>query len=517
MNLFGWLQGSRNRRPAVVRPQVESLELRQNPVIIANPDVYDTVAGSVLAVPAKNGVLANDFTTSFPGNVLTAVLATGLQPVAKGLPNGTFQNIFGATLDLNPDGSFILTTPSDFPPDITQLTFSYVAVDNAAALPPDKFSAATTVIINVKPADDRLYAVGSGQGSPSVVRVFNARTGLEKFTLEPFPNFTGGVNVAVGDVNGDGRDDIIVGAGVGGGPVVRIYDHNGNDQGAFFAYGTNFRGGVQVAVGDIDGNGDMEIITGAGIGGGPHVRIWNNDLSFITPGTAFGKFGLAGEFFAYESTFRGGVNVAAADIKGIGRDYIVTGSGVGGGPLVRVFDGIGGGLQHQFFAYEPYLRSGVNVAAADFGSGFADILTAPGEGTPIINHFDGRTGALLRSFTAFAVDAPTAGVFQNGPAVNPITGFSGLSGGLIPPAGIPGSLTNSNTSFGTGQAMAGFLGGASIAVAKRGGSQPAILVGSGSGYQARVRIFNAATLAEIENFAPFPNNFLGGVSVGGSA
>ncbi|MEO0069618.1 MAG: CARDB domain-containing protein, partial [candidate division WOR-3 bacterium] len=45
----------------------------------------------------------------------------------------------------------------------------------------------------------------------------------------------------------------------------------------FFAYDENFKGGVRVAAGDIDKDGWEEIICGAGQGGGPHVRVFERD------------------------------------------------------------------------------------------------------------------------------------------------------------------------------------------------------------------------------------------------
>ena len=92
------------------------------------------------------------------------------------------------------------------------------------------------------------------------------------------PAFPGGVSVAAGDVDGDGRADIITGAGAGGGPHVRIWSGaDFHEIGGFFAYHPAFPGGVTVAAGDVDGDGRADIITGAGPGGGPHVRVWNGD------------------------------------------------------------------------------------------------------------------------------------------------------------------------------------------------------------------------------------------------
>ncbi|MFA5135603.1 MAG: S8 family peptidase, partial [Patescibacteria group bacterium] len=68
-------------------------------------------------------------------------------------------------------------------------------------------------------------------------------------------------------------NSIIAGAGYTGGPHVRIFDAGGNRSVQFFAYAESFRGGVNVAAGDVDGDGIEEIIAGAGTGGGPHIRI----------------------------------------------------------------------------------------------------------------------------------------------------------------------------------------------------------------------------------------------------
>ena len=74
-------------------------------------------------------------------------------------------------------------------------------------------------------------------------------------------------------------------------------------QGQFFAYAENFYGGVSIASGDVDGDGLAEIITGAGAGGGPHVRVFE----------AGGK--MIGSFYGYDTSFTGGVNVGTAIIK----------------------------------------------------------------------------------------------------------------------------------------------------------------------------------------------------------
>lgn len=242
--------------------------------------------------------------------------------------------------------------------------------------------------------------VATNTGNSPLLRIFNSDGKLIKEFYAFDKNFKGGVNIATADVDADGFFEIIVGAGVGGGPHVRVYNHKGELEKQFFAYDKNFRGGVNVAAGDIDGDGISEIVVGAGVGGGPQVRIFKNNGQ------------LKGQYFAYDKKFRGGVNVAVGVFNDSVRNassMIITAPGKGGGPQIRIFDNHFH-LHGQFFSYAEQFKGGVNIFLADVDrDGQREIITGTGSGgAPHVRAFDDN-GTLVSSFYAYE-DSYSGGV-----------------------------------------------------------------------------------------------------------
>lgn len=227
----------------------------------------------------------------------------------------------------------------------------------------DAYSGNTQILISDIDNDGDNETLVNGNGEITVYK-----NGQSILNFKPYDgNFTGEISFAVEDLNGDGTKEIITGAGQGGGPHVRIFASDDGRPliGGFFAYDKNFRGGVNVAVMDLNGDGTKEIITGAGPGGGPHVRVFTKDGQPLTGG-----------FFAYDNNFRGGVSVAVGNIDGKGDKEIITGAGPGGGPQVKVYSK-DGKLLSQFMAYSENMTSGIMVMSDDINNdNIDDILVS---------------------------------------------------------------------------------------------------------------------------------------------
>ena len=232
-------------------------------------------------------------------------------------------------------------------------------------------------------------AYTTGPGGTAAVRILNGRTGADLGGLTTvLGGFGGGVYVAAGDLDGDGRDELAVSADAGGGTRVTVFRVARTLTAAadFIALDDpNFRGGSRVAIGDVDNDGADDLVVGAGIGGGPRVAVYDGP-SVLAGSPAR----LIPDFFALDSGLRSGVFITAADLDADGFAELAYGTGDTGGPRLRVVSGAvlvanPGARADQltavadFFAFDENDRSGLRVAGRDLdGDGRAELVVASG-------------------------------------------------------------------------------------------------------------------------------------------
>ncbi len=265
--------------------------------------------------------------------------------------------------------------------------------------------------------------VGTGPGITAEVKVFDGKTGALMFDVQPFETFQGGVFVAAGDIVGDGKSDLVITPDQSGGPRVEIY-HGGDFTEMDNFYGIQdpgFRGGARAALGDINGDGHADLVVSAGFGGGPRISVY--DGAALAQGQ---QVNLVGDFYAFSSELRNGAYVAVGDVNGDGHADLIFGAGPGGGPEVLVVNGetlltqgavaaVGDPIAN-FYAGDPNNRGGIRVAVKNLdGSANASVVTGagPGGGSQVTAYV-GKDLAVGSATTAFGMEA-----------------FPGFSGGVF--------------------------------------------------------------------------------------
>ena len=222
-------------------------------------------------------------------------------------------------------------TISGTPTTSGQWTFEVTATDNVGA------SGSRSYTIGAEERWSILVGSGSAQPNPNQVRAFDRDGNSTATNFLAYGAGQWGTHVASGNIDGGADWEILTAPGPGAvyGPQIRGFKRDGTGMGKvnFYAYGT-LKFGANVAAGDLDGDGYDEILTAPGPGAvfGPHVRGWNYDGTAIS---AIGKI----NFFAY-STLKYGVNIACGDVDGDLYDEILTAPGPGAifGPQIRGFN-----------------------------------------------------------------------------------------------------------------------------------------------------------------------------------
>jgi hypothetical protein len=259
-----------------------------------------------------------------------ATFWNGSTAVGQNLGNGIWQFSASEIATLS-----ILPPPND---DANfSLLASFIATESSNG---DTAQNQVLSVVTVNPVyqPGELIVVGAEAGAGPRVKLVDVDNGQVIASFLAYDaSFRGGVRVAVADLNGDGQAEIITAPGAGTAAIVKVFDIHGIELTDFQtkAY-AGFKGGVFVAVGDVNGDGRPDIITSPGCGMTANIKVFKNRVGIISDKPDPIANNPISSFLAFGGTT--GATVAAGDFTGDGRAEIVVGNGPGMSPRVRVFD-----------------------------------------------------------------------------------------------------------------------------------------------------------------------------------
>lgn len=390
------------------------------------------VSGSpyvILASAAVGTGLANYEITYEPGSLtvnrkaITYTIPNVTKPYLEQLefpPLSFSTGVNGETLTVlrESEGNLPMSPVGDYP-------LTGTAANGIEEVPGDIDNYDVTLVDGILTATyerDRFLILGADANS-SVgpwVQVIDRKPGVEPTKFLAYESgFRGGVRVVLGDLNGDGIDEIITSPGRGRAPEVRVFSLQGESlpQYSTLAYASGMINGIQIGVGDVNGDGRKDLVT-VPSRGASEVRVFLNGGDVPKPFA-----GQPRSFLAFPSSFIGGAVLAVHDVGATqggvyyptdgeensdGRAEIIVGSGAGIRATVRTFE-VGETAIRQVretLHFAAKFKGGVSSLAVGYAN--ADdrthdlFVSAGNSGSSLVEVRDGKNNALLASFAAYS-------------------------------------------------------------------------------------------------------------------
>jgi hypothetical protein len=281
--------------------------------------------------------------------------------------------------DLNGDGKLDIVTSNLSDNTISVLVSNTFGGFNTSATPYNVGKTPQGVAIGDINRDGKLDIVVANSGSTanSVSVLIGDGSGRFPFGSDSYPVGRTPTGIALGDLNGDGRPDIVT-ANSGDTNISILLSDNTTTSGFYSPLTINVgKNPSSVAIGDIDGDGKLDVVT---------ANSGDNTITLLR-GNGFGSFNIPYNYTVGLNPY----SVAIGDINGDGRPDIVTANS--GDNTVTVLSN----------------KSVVNNPRNDFnGDGKSDILWRNNDGSVALWQLNGST-ATPKSIGALPAGWTTAG------------------------------------------------------------------------------------------------------------
>lgn len=368
-------------------------------VTVSNPG-SETATGAV-STSLAGQITQSTWTAAYSGGGSGPVVGAGNLAGSVTLPVG---------------GSATFTVVSTIGPSATGPLTSTASVSLAGDANTANNTASETLQFFATPL---VVADDAGVASTSAVRVVDPATGAERARFFAYePDFRGGVQPVLFDVDDDGRPDIVTVSGRGRSGEIRVFTLDGVERTAYrtLPFGPGWRGGVNVAVGHADGDGFVDFAAAKASGDG-EVRVFRGQAGADPVADAPYR-----TIRPFAATYLGGSTVAFADLGTFvagttvdatvpdGRSELLIGNGPTLAPQVQVRD-LSTPAAAVIDTIRPFTAASlgglaVTTARVNLDSIPDVIISAGRRGAGRVEVYDGRVGpaasARLAAFTAFA-------------------------------------------------------------------------------------------------------------------
>ncbi len=307
-------------------------------VTLAKSKLYSRF-GSLIIIPDDNSLLNNEY---------LAEIRTAKGEKIRTLDNNIFKEInyiHSSDIDDDLDEEIMVADSSGFLRIYSnkgEEKYSFKPYDNK------EFIFATADILGDNNLEIIVSTKSNGDGK---LKVFNHQGKFLKEIPAYDKNYKGEIVISAGNIDGEKKDEIVISFGQGVATSLRIINDKGKLIGAFYPYGKDYQGGVELKVGNLNGRKDNnkdEIVIVPKAGKQAQVKIFDNYGQVIN------------SFNAYNKNWLGGVNLELGDINNDGVKEVILGAKKGATPHVRIFS-LSGKIMESFYAYDINFTGGVNI------------------------------------------------------------------------------------------------------------------------------------------------------------